>query len=363
MKKNSKDLNSTGPDSISINAYAKINLSLEITGKRDDGYHDIMSLMQDIDLCDVIEIKNCAENGTKYNLPHCTIDGVVVYLCTDTKTIPADKSNLAFKGIEAVLDGYLEKCDLSAACAENGSREEALQPSRIGNTDGVFSPERVPREILVSIDKRLPVAAGIAGGSGNGAASMLGLNALMGYPFSLRELMKLGVRVGADVPFSLMMNAKRNAAELAGMAGVEEAGSSAWVSGIGDIVEPAQPVSRHIIMSNPGISVSTKDAYAEIDSIKSYTGTASRELFVNDLEDYTLAAYPEAAELKRVMQDELDAETVLMSGSGPTMIAYYSDSKIADRDFAKFKEISSRCSGWRVWRTVTGSTQNNISAE
>ena len=332
-------------NSISLNAYAKINLSLEITGKRDDGYHDIMSLMQGIDLCDVIEIKNCAENGTKYNLPHCTIDGVVVYLCTDAKTIPADMSNLAFKGIKAVLDGYFERF---------GS----------GHADAIHGAElQVPRELTISIDKRLPVAAGIAGGSGNGAACMLGLNALMGYPFSLRELMDLGVRVGADVPFSLMMNAGQNAAVLAGMAGVEEAGPSAWVSGIGDIVEAAEPVHRHIIMANPGISVSTRDAYAEIDSIKKYTGKASRELFINDLEDYTLTAYPEAAELKQLMQDELDAETVLMSGSGPTMIAYYSDGRTADSDFTKFKEMSGSRSGWRSWRSVTGSTQNNISTE
>jgi 4-diphosphocytidyl-2-C-methyl-D-erythritol kinase len=331
--------------SVSLNAYAKINLSLEITGKRDDGYHDIMSLMQGINLCDVIEIKNCAENGTKYNMPHCTIDGVVVYLCTDTKTIPADMSNLAFKGIKAVLDGYLEKHGSGSAAAAAAERGE-----HISAPCGL-------REILVAIDKRLPVAAGIAGGSGNGAACMLGLNALMGYPFSLRELMALGVRVGADVPFSLMMNASRNADMLAGMAGIEEASDSAWVSGIGDIVEPAPAIFRNIIMANPGISVSTKTAYTEIDSIKEYTGKASRELFINDLEDYTLAAYPEAAELKRVMREVLNAETVLMSGSGPTMIAYYQDSEIADSDYTKFKEISSSHSGWRVWSTVTGSTQ------
>ena len=139
---------------ITLNAYAKINLSLTVTGRRTDGYHDIRSLMQGIDLFDVIKITKCPQNGTKYNLPHCTIGDVVVYLCTDADTIPVDMSNLALKGIASVLDGY----------------------------DG-----RMPEELLVTIDKRLPVAAGIAGGSGNGAVCMLGMNALLGYPFSLRD--------------------------------------------------------------------------------------------------------------------------------------------------------------------------------
>jgi 4-diphosphocytidyl-2-C-methyl-D-erythritol kinase len=339
---------------IQLNAYAKINLSLEITGKREDGYHDIMSLMQDIDLYDVITIKNCAENGTKYNLPHCTIDGVVVYLCTDAKTIPADMSNLAFKGIKAVLDGYMGR----KMAAEAGADAE-----QSGETDGMTSDEsegdfciNIPRELVVSIDKRLPVAAGIAGGSGNGAACMLGLNALMGYPFSLRELMELGVRVGADVPFSLMMNARRNAGMLAGMAGLEEASAAAWVSGIGDIVEPALPISRHVIMANPGISVSTKDAYTAIDSLKSYSGESSKKLFINDLESYTLAGYPEAAELKHLMEEEIEADTVLMSGSGPTMIAYYSEQDKACSDFSKLEKISKSHNGWRIWFTQTGCT-------
>ena len=89
---------------ITLNAYAKINLSLVVTGKRPDGYHNIRSLMQGIDLCDVIKITKCPENGTKYNLPHCTIGGIDVYLCTDVETIPMDMSNLALRGIAAVLD-------------------------------------------------------------------------------------------------------------------------------------------------------------------------------------------------------------------------------------------------------------------
>jgi len=310
---------------ITLNAYAKINLSLTVTGRRADGYHDIRSLMQGIDLFDVIKITKCPQNGTKYNLPHCTIAGVVVYLCTDADTIPADMSNLALKGIAAVLDGY----------------------------DG-----RLPEGLLVTIDKRLPVAAGIAGGSGNGAVCMLGMNALLGYPLSLRELMARGAKVGADIPFSLLMNARRNAGALSSLKGIYEASTAAWIGGIGDIVDPAEPMLRHVILANPGIAVSTRSAYEGIDAIMAEPGykkiAEEYPLYVNDLEKYTLRDYPEAARLRSVMQNELKADTVLMSGSGPTMVAYYEDQEKASADFARMKELTEKESGWRTWLTVTG---------
>jgi 4-diphosphocytidyl-2-C-methyl-D-erythritol kinase len=311
-------------EQITLNAYAKINLSLVVTGKRPDGYHDIRSLMQGIDLFDVIKITKCPENGTKYNLPHCTIGGIVVYLCTDVKTIPTDMSNLALRGIAAVID----------AC---------------GNSQDI-------QALVVDIEKRLPVAAGIAGGSGNAAACMLGMNALLGYPMSLRELMEAGAGVGADVPFSLMMNARRNDGTLAGLRGLEEASTAAWIGGIGDIVDPAEPRLYYTVMANPGISVSTRSAYEAIDAILEGQGRETEEypLFVNDLESYTLRDYPGAAGLKAVMQEKLDADIVMMSGSGPTMIAYYEDRGRAEKGFARMQEICADKPRWRTWLTVTG---------
>ena len=312
-----------------LKAYAKINLSLTVTGRREDGYHNIRSLMQGIGLFDVIKITKCPQNGTKYNLPHCLIGGVDVYLCTDADTIPVDMSNLAFKGVAAVLDAY---------------------------------DHPVMDDIIISIDKRLPVSAGIAGGSGNAAVCMLGLNSLLGSPFSLRELMKIGAEVGADVPFSLMMNARRNASELASLTGLEEASTAAWTGGIGDIVEPAEPMNRYVIMANPGIAVSTKAAYEGIDAIMAEPGykgvTDEYPLFVNDLESYTLRDYPQAAQLKAVMQDELDADIVLMSGSGPTMAAYYRDEEKARQDFCRMKDLCSQRPGWRTWFSSTGDSYN-----
>ncbi len=313
-------------EKIRINAHAKINLSLRIIGKRADGYHEIVSFMQGTGLHDVVEMSFCFKNGTKYTFPHCTISGVVVYLCTDTDTIPVDMSNLAFKGIKALLDVYPETERLAA-------EGEA---------------------ILVRLDKRLPVAAGVAGGSGNAAACMLGLNALLDYPFSLRELMGIGKAVGADVPFSLFMISARNAGVLAGMSGIEEASDSAWIGGIGDMVEAAEAVPRYVILANPGVPVSAGEAYEAMDAIGYEEISHERELFINDMEKYTLSEHPEAAELKRIMTEALDAEEVVMSGSGPTIVAYYTDEDKAASDIEILRSEAGAESGVRMWLTDTG---------
>lgn len=308
-----------------LRAYAKINLSLDVLGRREDGYHNISSLMQDIGLYDVINVEKCLKSGTKYKWSHCKILYVDVYLCSNVETIPTGDDNLAIKGARALL----ETMDKAGKLAESGLNE-----------------------LSIYIDKSLPVAAGIAGGSGNGAVTMLGINALAGYPFSLRELMEIGAKVGADVPYSLLMNAKKNADVLADLPGIEEASGAAWMSGIGDIVEPAEPLHRYVIMANPGISVSTKAAYEAIDALREYTDAEG--LFTNQLEKYTLANYPEAEALKTAMETHLSADTVLMSGSGPTMVAYYTDEESAKSDYGKMMKSDWLRPAWRAWLTETG---------
>ena len=316
-----------------INAYAKINLSLDVLGRREDGYHNISSLMQDIGLYDVVEIEKCSEIGAKYNSVHCSISKLDVYLCMSVDTIPLNEDNLAIKGARAVLEamdskGYLgaEGCQLKAGDA-----------------------------VSMFIDKRLPVAAGIAGGSGNAAVAMLGINAIAGYPFSMRELMDIGARVGADVPYSLMMNSYKNRNQLAELSGIEEASPAAMMSGIGDIVEPAEPVMRYVIMANPGISVSTREAYEAIDALSDRSDASG--LFTNQLEKYTLAAYPEASKLKGDMEQHLNADLVLMSGSGPTMVAYYTDPAVAQSDYDAIDRIGWLKEPCRAWLTVTGGSK------
>lgn len=306
-----------------LKSYAKINLSLDILGRRPDGYHNISSLMQNIGLYDEIEIEKCSKNGTKYNFTHCSICKLDVYLCTGDKTIPTGIDNLAVKGAKSVI--------------------EALEKRQISHD---------LKEIWISIDKKLPVAAGIAGGSGNAAVTMLAINALAGYPFALRELMRLGAAVGADVPYSILMNAKMNETELENLRGIEEASVSAQMSGIGDIVDPVEPIHKYVILANPGISVSTKAAYEEIDKLQGRITEAG--LFTNQLEKYTLENYPEAKALRDAMQENLDAELVLMSGSGPTMVAYYDDKDEAQSDYDEMIRSEWFENAWRAWLTETG---------
>jgi 4-diphosphocytidyl-2-C-methyl-D-erythritol kinase len=315
-------------DHITLNAHAKINLSLEITGKRPDGYHDIVSFMQGIGLHDVMKIEKCSQKATKYKLPHCTVNGIVVYLCTDAKTIPTDMDNLAFRAVKAFTDAM-----------------GATDPESCGLTD----------QLLIDIRKDLPVSAGIGGGSANAAACLLGLNEMTGRPFSLRQLMEIGAGFGADVPFSTFMNAYRNRDVLGDLEGIDEASDAAWTYGIGEIVEAAESVPKYVIMANPGTAVLTKAAYEAMDAI-GYADAASagKHLFVNDMEKYTLMADPKAANLRKFMQERLDAEVILMSGSGPTMVAYYKDLDKAGKGLAAFTELAVNDASLRAWLTDTG---------
>ena len=315
---------------ITLNAHAKINLSLEITGKRPDGYHDIVSFMQGIGLHDVLSIEKCSQKTTKYKLPHCSVNGIVVYLCTDAKTIPTDMDNLAFRAVKAFMDAM-------------DARGES-DPEKYGLTD----------PLLIDIQKDLPVSAGIGGGSANAAACLLGLNEMTGRPFSLRQLMEIGAGFGADVPFSTFMNAYRNRRVLQDLEGIEEARDSAWTAGIGEIVEAAESIPRYVIMANPGTAVLTKAAYEAMDAIGYADADRTGKLFVNDMEKYTLKADPKAASLMRFMHERLDAEEVLMSGSGPTMVAYYKDIDKAGKGLAALAELAVTDASIRAWLTDTG---------
>ena len=315
-------------DKITLNAHAKINLSLEITGKRPDGYHEIVSFMQGLGLHDVMSIEKCSQNGTKYNLPHCTVNGIVVYLCTDAKTIPTDMDNLAFRAVKEFTDAVGQQ-----------------NFEKYGLTD----------TMLIDIRKDLPVSAGIGGGSANAAACLLGLNEMADRPFTLRQLMEIGGRFGADVPFSTFMNAYRNRDVLQGLEGLEEASDAAWTYGIGDTVEPAESIPRYVVLANPGTAVLTKAAYEAIDAIGfTDAGISGYRLYVNDMEKYTLRADPKAASLKRFMLERLDAGEVLMSGSGPTMVAYYEDMEKARKGFDALIKLAETDYSIRAWLTDSG---------
>ena len=317
---------------LELNAYAKINLSLYVLSRRSDGYHDIRSFMQGVNLCDTLKIE--ANLPKNYSF-RCFFVKTNIYLCANNKKIPQSADNLAVKGVVSVIEAVSDRESVAELMKSRGMEC-----------------------ISIHIEKRLPVAAGIAGGSGNAAVAMLGVNSMLGNPFSLRELMKIGAGVGADVSFSLMMNAYMNKALLYGLPGLAEASSAAVVSGIGDVVEAAEPRPYHVILFHPGIAVSTREVYEamdeEPDRISYMRKKTDDHIFYNDLELYTLANYEEVRALEELIRKNLHADEVLMSGSGPTVVAYYTDRTRFEADYADLGSANWIEPTWRYWKTESG---------
>lgn len=320
---------------LELKAYGKINLFLDVVGRRDDGYHFIRSKMQDIEIYDEIIFKR----GTESSNNHCKFFNIELKFCMKNSTIPCDDDNLAIKGAKKVLEKISSKGDR-------------------------LSKDLLSSAINIEINKNIPISAGLAGGSADAGVCMLGINELLGNPLSLEELMSAGIEVGSDVPFSIMMNFEANK-DILTMTG--EASKAGIISGVGEIVSPIETEKYELILMNPGISVSTRRIYDEIDRRISFekedcdSGKARADIFsikvnkkYNIMQALTLDLYCEAKEIYDYMKRNLNAEMVMMSGSGPTMVAYYLDKEIADIDFIKAEREASEHEGWKVFRTVSG---------
>lgn len=315
---------------LELKAHGKINLYLDVIGRREDGYHYIYSIMQDIGIADEIVFRRIDNPSKNY----CFIKDVRLEFCMKDSTIPCDKNNLAVKAALKVI--------------------ESLEEKQLGICKKVFD-----EPIRIEIAKRIPVAAGLAGGSADAAVVMLGLNELACSVLSLEELMEAGIEVGSDVPFSIMMNAAMNE-EFLGLKGYKS--SAAIVKGTGEIVIPTLPLRKHLVLINPGVPISTKRIYEEVDRChhmeweskthdKDYIKKSD---FYNIMEDCTISMSSEAAELKTWMLDNMNADEVLMSGSGPTMVAYYEDEKLADEGAKLAADKARKHKEWRVFKTVSG---------
>lgn len=275
-------------NSITAKAYAKINIGLDVLGKRPDGYHDVSMIMQSVDLHDTVTIR-------KTRFKSITVD-------TNLYFLPTDRRNLAYKAVE-VFDGH--------------------HPIRCG--------------LNIFINKRIPVAAGLAGGSTDAAAVLTGLNKMFQAGLSAEELMKLGVRIGADVPYCLLMG-------------------TALSEGIGEILKPIKPLPDcHILLVKPNISVSTKYVYENLrlnDSIRHPDIPAMIEaieesdlyrlasLMENILETITIKEYPIIGGIKEKMKD-LNALASVMSGSGPTVFGIFDSRQKAENAYRFFKSMDS----------------------
>lgn len=250
---------------ILVKAPAKINLSLDVLRKRDDGYHEVKMIMTTIDLADRIELEEQEENK--------------ISILSHNRFVPDDERNLAYQAAK-------------------------LLKERFGVKKGV--------SILIS--KVIPVAAGLAGGSSDAAATLRGLNKLWNLGLSLDELAELGAEIGSDVSFCVY-------------------GGTAIATGRGEIIEPiAAPPPCWVILAKPTIGVSTADVYrnlkvdqvkhpdtdAMIRAINNHDFKGICENVGNVLETVTLKLHPEVNHIK-VQMNRFGADAVLMSGSGPTV--------------------------------------------
>ncbi len=259
-------------DSITLKAHAKINLGLDVLGKREDGYHLVKMVMQSLSLCDELEMERIPEDE--------------ILLTTDVSGLPCDESNLVYKAV-------------------------ALMKKTYGIQEGV----------KMHLQKNIPMAAGLAGGSSDCAAALKGASKLFGLDLSIEELQQLGVKLGADVPYCLM-------------------GKTALSEGIGEVLSPlADLPDCHILLAKPPFDVSTKTVYQKVDSLSDYShpdidgmmealrtqdleGVCKR--LGNVLESVTKEDYPLIGELEKSML-ECDAIGSMMSGSGPTVFGIFSE--------------------------------------
>lgn len=271
-----------------LQAFAKINLGLDVLGKREDGYHEVRMIMQTIRMYDQLDMRKSVEPG--------------IHLTTNKKYIPVDENNLVWRAAKLMMD----------TC---------------GIMEGVsIHPHKV-----------IPVAAGMAGGSSDAAATLVGMNRLFHCGLSKEKLMELGVQIGADVPYCVLRG-------------------TALAEGIGEKLTVLPPMPDcWILIGKPGISVSTKYVYTtldlntdtvhpDIDGMKKALEDGNlygiTERMGNVLQDVTIPAYPEVERIKEQMKT-LGAVNAMMSGSGPTVFGIFDNEEKAQEACQKLRESGS----------------------
>lgn len=265
---------------ISLKALAKINLGLDVVRRREDGYHEVRMIMQTIQLYDRLDIKRTQEPG--------------IQIQTNLSFLPVNENNLIYKAAKLLMDEF-------------------------SITDGVS----------VKLDKRIPVAAGMAGGSTDAAAMLIGVNRLFSLGLTKRELMERGLQIGADVPYCIMRG-------------------TALAEGIGEALSPLPPMIKcPVLIAKPSISVSTKFVYQNlklddttihpdidrlIDDIKAKSLHDIAAHMGNVLETVTIPNYPVIDEIKKHMLSN-GAVGAMMSGSGPTVFGLFDDEDTAKKAY------------------------------
>lgn len=271
-------------NTIMLKAYAKINLGLDVLGKREDGYHEVRMIMQTIRLYD------------KLNMKKLNKDEIIIK--TNLSYLPTNENNLVYRAIQMLKEEF-----------------------------------NIKQGIYVELQKHIPVAAGLAGGSSDAAAALTGMNRLFQLKLTTTDLMQRAVKLGADIPYCIL-------------------GGTALSEGIGEVLTPLDPMPKaYILIAKPPINVSTKYVYEnlildertnhpDIDGImeaitsKDLYGVTNR--LSNVLESVTIDKYPVIQEIKDTMI-EFGAMNALMSGSGPTVFGVFEDLNLAKKAFYQLK--------------------------
>lgn len=287
-------------ENIEIKAYAKINLSLDVTGRRDNGYHDVRMVMQSINLYDELTICRVPWNETEGGNDTPDKNGRIT-IESDTTAVPLNEDNLIYKAAKLIMD-------------ECGIKDS----------------------VRIVLKKNIPVAAGMAGGSTDAAAVFKGMNSLFELGLEQERLCDMGVKIGADVPYCIM-------------------GGTALSEGIGEILTPMRAMPGCIILiAKPDISVSTGYVYTAFDSLKEKMHPnvdamisaieqgdirEVSKLLGNSLEGVTQEEYPIIKEIKQIMLGN-KALGALMSGSGPTVFGLYDDRAQAEETAKMLRQLS-----------------------
>lgn len=272
-------------DEISLKALAKINLGLDVVRRREDGYHEVRMIMQTIHLFDRLTIKKTNHAGIRIK--------------TNLSFLPIDENNLIYKAGKMLMDEF-----------------------------------SISQGVEVELVKRIPVAAGMAGGSSDAAAMLYGMNQLFELGLSRRQLMERGVRIGADVPYCLMRG-------------------TALAEGIGEQLTQLPPMVKcPVLIAKPQISVSTQFVYQNlvldentvhpnidkmIQDIKAQDLVSIAEGMGNVLESVTIPKYPIIQQIKDNMLDS-GALNAMMSGSGPTVFGLFDSQEKAKAAYEKMKQ-------------------------
>ena len=319
---------------IQLHAYAKINLTLDVTGRRPNGYHDVEMIMQQISLCDEVTVSWEAGSVRRGN-PDQTVEsdpaGIQIKLTVSRPDLPADSSNLAWKAAEEMIAEF-------GGPAGGNARDAAGTEAAGRNARAAASTEAAGGVLTIDIQKQIPMAAGLAGGSSNCAAVLHAINQLWELKLSVKELCRIGARLGSDVPFCIMGQAAAEKALQESFADDPDACHCALATGTGTDLKPLTGLDSFIVLSKPAIGVSTAEVYRGIDNegiprhpdnnavisaICENNYKVLEEKMVNVLENFALKRYPIIVYTKNIMSDLCQSagisNCVMMSGSGPTV--------------------------------------------